>query len=128
MREVLMAVAARREPVAVEHANEVHLVGRLSAEPVARELPSGDVVITFRLVVARDPTQRGSGSRSPTVDTIDCAAWTRSAQRSLRSRTAGDLLEVHGALRRRFWRGPTGPASRSEVEAATVRKAVPGES
>lgn len=120
-----MAVAAH-ESVEIEHENEVHLLGRLSAEPVARELPSGDVVVTFRLVVARGRPPRGSGARSPTVDTIDCAAWSKSAQRSLRTCAAGDLVEVHGALRRRFWRGVGGPASRSEVEAVTLRRAARG--
>ncbi|MGZ4590697.1 MAG: single-stranded DNA-binding protein [Actinomycetes bacterium] len=91
-----MAVAAR-DPVTAEHTNEVHLVGRLSAEPQARELPSGDQVVTFRLVVSRDGSGRVvSGGRSPTVDTIDCAAWTKGVQRSLRACQAGDLLEVRG--------------------------------
>jgi single-strand DNA-binding protein len=120
-----MAVAAR-EPVTVAHLNEVHLVGRLSAEPEARELPSGDVVVTFRLVVAREASTRSGGGRSPTVDTLDCAAWTKGAQRSLRSCHPGDLVEVRGGLRRRFWRGPQGASSRSEVEVAILRRVAKG--
>ena len=115
-----MAVA---EHAAVEHSNEVHLVGRLAAEPLSRELPSGDVLVTFRLVVARERTTRGSSARSATVDTIDCAAWTKAAQRSLRTWEPGDIVEVRGALRRRFWRSPHGPSSRSEVEVSTARRA-----
>lgn len=118
-----MAVAVR-EPATVDHTNEVHLVGRLSAEPEPRELPSGDLVVTFRLVVARErPARPVTGGRSPTVDTIDCAAWTKSAQRSLRACHPGDLVDVRGALRRRFWRASHGSSSRSEVEVATVRRA-----
>jgi single-strand DNA-binding protein len=117
-----MGVAAR-EPATVHHTNEVHLVGRLSADPQPRELPSGDLVVTFRLVVARETTTRSvTGGRSPTVDTIDCAAWTKRAQRSLRTCGPGDLVEVRGALRRRFWRTTHGPSSRSEVEVVTVRR------
>jgi single-strand DNA-binding protein len=116
--------ATAREDTTIAHANEVHLLGRLAAEPEARELPSGDVVVTFRLVVARDRRVRTpSGVRSPTVDTLDCAAWTRSAQRSLRSCEPDDLVEVRGALRRRFWRAPHGSSSRSEVEVVSVRRA-----
>lgn len=118
--------AATRKPEMVEHTNAVHLVGRLSAEPEARELPSGDVVVTFRLVVTRDPATRLGGGRSPTVDTLDCAVWTKGARRSLRSCRPGDVLEVRGALRRRFWRAPQGASSRSEVEVATVRRAAKG--
>jgi single-strand DNA-binding protein len=114
-----MAVA---EQTAVEHSNEVHLVGRLAAVPTERDLPSGDLVVTFRLVVARERNNR-AGTRSPSVDTIDCAAWTKGAQRSLRSWEPGDVVEVHGALRRRFWRSPHGASSRSEVEVTSARRA-----
>jgi single-strand DNA-binding protein len=116
-----MAVAER---AAVEHSNEVHLVGRLSAVPVSRVLPSGDLVVTFRVVVARERTNRAPTARSATVDTIDCAAWTKAAQRSVRSWEPGDVVEVRGALRRRFWRSPHGPSSRSEVEVSSARRAV----
>jgi single-strand DNA-binding protein len=115
--------APAREDTTIDHANEVHLLGRLAAEPVAREMPSGDVVVSFRLVVTRDRRARTrSGGRSPTVDSLDCAAWTKSAQRSLRSYEPGDLVEVRGALRRRFWRSPHGASSRSEVEVVSVRR------
>ena len=108
----------------VAHSNEVRLVGRLAAVPVARELPSGDRLLQFRLVVARAPSGRtgGGGRRAPTVDTLDCAAWRRDVQRTLGSSQVGDVLEVTGALRRRFWRTPGGAASRSEVEVLRVRR------
>ncbi len=118
-RDRIMATSSDEKASA--HLNEVHLVGRLAAEAQARELPSGDVVTTFRLVVARNTPNR-AGSRAPTVDTIDCAAWTKSTQRALRSCATGDVVEVTGALRRRFWRGAQGPASRSEVEVTSVRR------
>ena len=107
----------------VEHSNEVHLVGRLAAEPESRELPSGDLVVTFRLVVTRDRTTRTASARAATVDTIDCAAWTKAAQRSVRTWQPGDVVDVRGALRRRFWRSPHGSSSRSEVEVSTARRA-----
>lgn len=98
-------------------------MGRLAAEPVARELPSGDLVLTFRVIVARERTARAAAARSATVDTIDCAAWTKAAQRSVRAWAPGDIVDVRGALRRRFWRSPHGPSSRSEVEVSTARRA-----
>lgn len=108
------------------HENEVHLVGRLAAEPAPRELPSGDVLVTFRLVVARPPAARRPGgspsNRSPTVDTIDCTAWRKTVQRALGRAVPGDVIEVDGALRRRFWRTGSGAASRSEVEVTRVRR------
>jgi single-strand DNA-binding protein len=116
---------------AVEHRNEVHLVGRLGAAPERRELPSGDILVQFRLVVDRTAqtgrrSTRTGARRTPTVDTLDCAAWRKDVQRSLAACQAGDVVEVTGALRRRFWRSPGGAASRSEVEAARVRRLFPG--
>lgn len=90
-----------------EAVNEVRLVGRLSGEPDDRELPSGDRVTVFRLVVAREDGR---------PDTIDCAAFRGDVRRRLRSWVPGDVLEVDGSLRRRFFRAGGAPASRYEVE------------
>lgn len=38
---------------AIEETNEVALTGRLSGEASIRELPSGDELVTWRVVVAR---------------------------------------------------------------------------
>jgi single-strand DNA-binding protein len=113
------------------HANQVRLVGRLAVQPVHRELPSGDPLVSFRLVVERDPStvraaRAGGSSRSPTVDTLECSAWRRDVQRTLARTGPGDVLEVQGALRRRFWRTGAGAASRSEVEVVRVRRLATG--
>ena len=66
-----------------EWANEVRLVGRVSADPDEREMPSGDTVVLFRLVVPRDaPTTAGSHGAS--LDTIDIACWASLARRDPR--------------------------------------------
>jgi single-strand DNA-binding protein len=108
------------------HVNEVRLVGRLAAEPGRRELPSGDVLVSFRLVVTRSPSGRRRTGRAPTVDTLDCAAWRRDVQRVVARLAPGDVVEVVGSLRRRFWRAGAGAASRSEVEVARVRRLAAG--
>jgi single-strand DNA-binding protein len=91
-----------------------------------RELPSGDVLSSWRLVVDRgaDAPAAPEGRRLPSVDTIDCSTHRRQIQRLATNWVAGDVLEISGALRRRFWRGPHGLASRYEVEAATARRLV----
>ena len=104
------------------HLNEVVLLGRVSAEPEERELPSGDRLLTFRLVVDRPP-ERGSTKR--TVDVIDVACWARGVQRSARALAPEELVRVEGALRRRFFATGAGRASRYEVEARRVSR-VPG--
>lgn len=88
--------------------NQVELTGRVSGDPTSRDLPSGDELVTLRLVVARD----GAGP----VDTIDCACWTAASRRAAGRVHDGDRVRVEGALRRRFFRTPGGPASRYEVE------------
>ncbi len=105
------------EPEA-DHRNDVRLVGRLSAAAVERELPSGDVCTTWRLVVRR-PTATRAG---PSIDTIDCLAWVGGVRRQCLRWRPGDVIEVEGALRRRFWRSPGGPTSRCEVEVRRARR------
>ena len=103
--------------------NEVVLVGRVPAPAEQRELPSGDVLVTWRVVVARPPGRRPpEGVRPTTVDTLDCVAWTASARRAATALRADDVVEVSGSLRRRFWRAGAGAASRCEVEVTSVRR------
>ena len=127
-------------PPHVPAVNEVHLRGRLSATPTIRTLPSGAQVGLFRLVVAREvthPSHRVHPSaaagadgvrRRPTVDTLDCAVWDESMHSWLAGCEPGLVLEVHGSLRRRFWRSPTGASSRYEVEVSQLQECPPGQS
>lgn len=104
--------------------NEVALVGRVSGAPEQRELPSGDVLVSWRVVVERPAARRSApvGVRAPTVDTVDCVAWAAPVRRTARGLEDGDVVEVEGALRRRFWRSGGGPASRTEVEVERLRR------
>lgn len=99
--------------------NQVRLTGTVAASPQRRVLPSGDEVVTVRLVVRRPPSTREG---APTVDTVDCAAWRAGVRRTVSSWAAGEQVAVEGALRRRFWRSPSGPASRYEVEVERGRR------
>lgn len=101
------------------HVNTVVLLGRLAAEPEAREMPSGDLLLTFRLVVDRPGLP---AHRRRQVDTIDCAAWSARVQRSVRSWRAGETVSVEGHLRRRFRRSEAGATSRVEVEVTRARR------
>ncbi len=94
--------------------NLVTLVGRVSAAPERRTMPSGDELVTLRLVVDRAAPSSG-GKR--TVDVIDVACWSKRTQRTTRGLAPGDALRVEGSLRRRFFATGAGRASRYEVEA-----------
>ena len=121
------AMSARAAPAATTAGaaarNEVVLVGRVPAPPEERELPSGDRLVTWRLVVERGPGRPPPpGVRAATVDTLDCVAWTAPLRRAAAALLPDDVVEVRGALRRRFWRAGAGAASRCEVEATSVRR------
>lgn len=122
----------RCDQPSVEHLeplNEVRLVGRLAAPAEERTLPSGDVCMTWRLVVPRAAdARRTEGVRAVTVDTIDCTAWTAPQREAARLLVAGQHVALQGALRRRFWRGAHGPASRYEVEVFLLRSLPPASS
>lgn len=117
--------AAQDEQAPAPSRNEVLLVGRVAAVAEERELPSGDLLSTFRLVVDRPPGVRGTaGGRPVTIDTLDCSCWAAGVRRTARSLTPGDVVEVAGALRRRFWRAGAAAASRTEVEVSGLRRLV----
>jgi single-strand DNA-binding protein len=125
----MMAAKALAEEVAAaglvavaDHRNEVVLVGRLTSAAEERELPSGDALVSWRIVVDRPPSQRTDGRRAPTVDALDCITWRKAVSRSVLGWHVGDTIEVSGALRRRFWRGERGPVSRTEVEVVRARR------
>jgi len=108
------------------HVNEVRLVGRLSADPAQLTMPSGDTLWTFRLVVERT----GAGERrGQQLDTLDCAVWGGRAKRSVPTWSVGDLVEVTGAIRRRFYAAGSAKVSRYQVEVAggrVIRRAASG--
>jgi single-strand DNA-binding protein len=100
-----------RRSTSAGHCNEVLIVGRLSMAAQERVLPSGDAVVSWRLVVQRPPGAARAGS-----DVIDCAAFNARVRRSALAWEAGAVIRVEGALRRRFWRAESGTASRYEIE------------
>jgi single-strand DNA-binding protein len=111
--------AKKKSPVgAVEEEdfslNDLLLRGRVSAQALEKELPSGDKIVEFRLIVSR---QRRDG-----VDTLDIAAWSAKSRRIALTLKPDEWIEVSGAIHRRFWRGAGGLASRWQVEAVEISR------
>ncbi|HEY2877581.1 single-stranded DNA-binding protein [Nocardioides sp.] len=101
-----------------DEVNEVTLVGRLSQPAEEQVLPSGSELWKFRVIVGRPP----SPASRVTVDALDCVVWSKRPARSVAKWASGDLVEVKGSLRRRFF-SPAGGGrvSRCEVEVASAR-------
>ena len=95
--------------VKMESKNEVILLGRVSSIQGEKELPSGDKVSEFRIVVSR-------GSRRSQIDVIDIAAWKAPLRNRINSLKVDSWVQVEGALRRRFWQGTNGVSNRWQVE------------
>jgi single-strand DNA-binding protein len=106
------------QPTATDAVNEVRLVGRVSQPPEERVLPSGDSVWSFRVVVPRPESRSGPRTQ---VDAVDCCVWSGRVRRSVAGWRVDDVVEVSGAIRRRFFRTSQGAASRFEVEVSAGR-------
>lgn len=103
--------------------NDVRLVGRLTGTPAVIELPSGDELVTFRISVPRSSPSgaNSAGVTTQRVDSVPCTAWSPRLRRSILTWRPGDLVEVAGAVRCRFYQAGGATRSRVEVEASSAR-------
>lgn len=102
--------------------NRVVLTGKVTTAPAERELPSGDVITTFRVSVPRGRTPM-SGRSASTVDWMDCVTAASRCRRAVAGWQVGDVVRVEGVLRRRFYRSEGGGGSALEVEVLNARRA-----
>lgn len=102
--------------------NSVRLVGRISAAPQVKTLPSGDEVVSFRLIVRRPASALRRSKQL--VDTIECSVWTARLQRRVLRLEPGSEVVLMGALRRRFSRGSGAAVSFVSVEVVSCQKVV----
>jgi len=94
--------------------NVVVLAGTVSADPLMRELPSGDEVTELKLSVPE------AGKR---LLPLPVAAWHKAVgKRALKDIAQGDEVLVHGQLVRRFYRNGGGARSITEVVATGIKK------
>ncbi len=107
--------------------NVVRLRGRLTRHPEVTTLPSGDEVLAINVTVERPhdgldtlPVQVG-----PVPPQGRRPAPGQAGRRLLstaRRLGPGDIIEIDGWLRRRWWESPSGRRSRVEVAATAVRQ------
>jgi single-strand DNA-binding protein len=97
--------------------NTVHVIGRLGQQSQIKEMPSGDEITTFTVVVPRSGKLREG---SPRVDSLACQSMRVGIRNKVLSWEPGSWVEVEGTLRRRFWQGGHGLASATEIEVRTM--------
>ena len=93
--------------------NDVALRGWVTTVATERELPSGDLVVQFRIAITRP-----EGG----VDTIDLESWSAKTRRSALSLKDGEWVEIQGSIRRRFWKSGQGLASRWQVLTNEIKR------
>lgn len=100
--------------------NEVRLIGRLSLAAEEKDLPSGDQLTAFRVVVNR-PRDKRRGTRVQ-IDALECHTWVARVRRAAMTWQVGDVIEVNGSLRRRFFKTGGRLQSMTEVEVSSARR------
>jgi len=103
--------------------SQVEVIGRLGARNQTRELPSGDVITTFTVIVDRPPTRGSSETKSGSrVDAIACVSARARVREAIQRWEPGTMVKIDGTLRRRFWRSPGGLGSAMDVDVRVMRR------
>lgn len=83
--------------------NKVFLVGRLTADPVLRNTPSGQSVCNFGIATNRTWTNRDSGQKEEEVQYHNIVMWRKLAEIGSQFLTKGSLVLIEGRLATRSW-------------------------
>lgn len=126
------ATAARRtKSSVVPHRNEILVVGELTPPVEPRQRADGQEVLTFRVAVrgaasvtGRDSPPTGSRDATPAGrrDILDCVVSSTAMRRRLETYRPGDVVELAGSLRHRFWNTGGRIQSRYEIEVGTLKR------
>lgn len=100
--------------------NRVLLRGRVADVAEQRTLPSGDEIVSFRLIVDRSAAAKRRSRQL--VDTFDCSAWTARLRAKALRLEPGDRIEISGELRRLFSSRGGGVSSRVFVDLGSLTR------
>ncbi len=87
--------------------NKVFILGRLTADPQLRSIPSGQQVGSFSVATNRVWNDK-SGARQEEVEYHNVVVWGRQAEVASQFLTKGALVLVEGRLRTRTWQNQQG--------------------
>ena len=87
--------------------NKVFLIGRLTADPQTKSLPSGKPVCNFGLATDRYFTDK-SGQKQQQTDFHNIVLFGRLAEIASQYLTKGSLVLIEGRIRTRNWQDTSG--------------------
>ena len=92
--------------------NKVFILGRLTADPQLRTIPSGQSVASFGVATNRVWTDRNK-ARQEETEYHNVVLWGRQAEIANQFLTKGSLVLVEGRLRTRTWQDKQGQNRKS---------------
>ncbi len=113
------------------HRNAIAVVGDLVSPVEPRVRADGQEVLTFRVSVLVPPVDAGNagttverrdGGSTGRRDVLDCVVTTPALRRRLEQYQPGDVIEVDGALRHRFWNASGRVQSRYEIDVLRLKR------
>lgn len=102
--------------------NKVFIIGRLTADPVLKNTPSGQSVCTFSLATNRVWNDRNSGQKQNETQYHNIVLWRRLAEISSQYLNKGSLVLIEGRLQTRSWQDQSGKNNyRTEIIAERMQ-------
>jgi single-strand DNA-binding protein len=92
--------------------NRVILVGRVTADPQLKTIPSGQSVTTISVATNRNWTDK-AGAKQEQVEFTNVVIWGRQAEVASQFLTKGALVMIEGRLQTRGWTDKQGQARKT---------------
>jgi len=94
--------------------NKIFLLGRVGQDPESRNMPSGDMCVSFSL--ATSTYSNKGGERKEFVEWTKCVCFNKAAEVANSYIRKGSLVHVEGSLKTNKWTDKEGnPKSSTEV-------------
>jgi len=88
--------------------NKVFIVGRLTADPEAKTIPSGQTVSSFGLATNRTWTNKQTNQKEEKTEFHNIVLWGRLAEIASQYLKKGALVLIEGRLQTRSWQDQSG--------------------
>ncbi|KKQ96666.1 MAG: single-stranded DNA-binding protein [Candidatus Nealsonbacteria bacterium RIFCSPLOWO2_12_FULL_39_31] len=88
--------------------NKVFLIGRLTQNPEAKTIPSGQMVCSFGLATSRTWTNTATNQKEEKTEFHNIVLWRRLAEIASQYLTKGSLVMIEGRIQTRSWQDKSG--------------------